>query len=175
MKTSLLLLGMYSWFTGIFWATMEVCPPILRKLILKLFLKELGRGSYIDYRCYIRYMNKVRIGSNTTLNRGCKLFASHHVKDAYIDIGDNVAIGPEVVLLSAGHDHGTHELVDTAGTITIGSHAWIGGRAIILHGVTIGEGAVVAAGSVVVKDVDPYSIVGGIPARFIKKREIREN
>ncbi len=53
---------------------------------------------------------------------GCKLFASFHIKDAYIDIGDNVAIGPEVMLLSAGHNHETYALTDTAGTIQVGSY-----------------------------------------------------
>ena len=57
---------------------------------------------------------------------------------------------------------------------TIGDGVWIGARAIILPGVTIGEGAVVAAGAVVTKDVDPWAVVGGNPAKFIKKRELSE-
>ena len=58
--------------------------------------------------------------------------------------------------------------------ITIGDGVWLGARAIILPGVTIGEGAVVAAGAVVTKDVEPWAVVGGNPAKFIKKRELKE-
>ena len=57
--------------------------------------------------------------------------------------------------------------------ITIGDGVWLGARAIILPGVTIGEGAVVAAGAVVTKDVEPWAVVGGNPAKFIKKRELK--
>ena len=58
--------------------------------------------------------------------------------------------------------------------ITIGDGVWLGARAIILPGVTIGEGAVVAAGAVVTKDVEPWAVVGGNPAKFIKKRELKD-
>lgn len=59
--------------------------------------------------------------------------------------------------------------------ITIGDGVWLGARAIILPGVTIGEGAVVAAGAVVTKDVEPWAVVGGNPAKFIKKRELKDD
>jgi maltose O-acetyltransferase len=66
------------------------------------------------------------------------------------------------------------DLPDTYGRVSIGDNVWIGGRSIILQGVKIGEGAVVAAGSVVTRDVDAYEVVAGVPAKPIKKRNISE-
>ena len=62
----------------------------------------------------------------------------------------------------------------TTAPITVGAKAWIAGWSIVLPGVTIGEGAVVAAGAVVTKDVEPWAVVGGNPAKFIKKRELKD-
>ena len=98
-------------------------------------------------------------------------------------IGDYVCIGAETVIVMGGNS--THrmdwfscyphldklpELYCSKGDTVIGDGVWIGMRAMILPGVTIGEGAVIAAGSVVTKDVPPYTLVGGNPARKIKKR-----
>ena len=63
----------------------------------------------------------------------------------------------------------------TYAPISIGSNAWIAGRAIVMPGRKVGDGAVVAAGAVVVGDVEPWTIVGGNPAKFIKKRELRDD
>ena len=98
-------------------------------------------------------------------------------------IGDYVCIGGEAVILMGGNN--THrmdwfssypwrdkitELYKTKGDTRIGDGVWIGMRAMIMPGVTIGEGAVIAAGAVVTKDVEPYAIVGGNPAEVIRKR-----
>ena len=82
------------------------------------------------------------------LNRGCRIYASFAVQDAYIIIGDHVALGPDVILCGGGHDYNDITLPVTAKTISIHDYAWIGCRAIILPGVIIGKGAVVGAGSV---------------------------
>jgi maltose O-acetyltransferase len=115
------------------------------------------------------------IGDAVAINRGCKLYASAH-SDSKVDIkiGNHVALGPEVSIFVAGHDYNYLNLPDTFGTVEIGNDVWIGGRTIVLGGVKIGDGAVVAAGSIVTKDVEPYSIVAGVPAKFMKKRIIRE-
>jgi len=130
-------------------------------------------GTAIDYKTYIRYPSRVSIGVGTTINRGCRLYASYHYKDVHIRIGNHVAVAPEVSFLAAGHDHAALLLPDTASSITVGDYVWIGARSIILQGVTIGEGAVIGAGSVVTKDVPPYSIAVGVPARIIRKREVK--
>jgi len=65
-------------------------------------------------------------------------------------------------------------LPDLSGNVIIEKNVWVGGNSIILHGVTIGEGSIVSANSVVTKDIPPYSIVAGIPAIVVKKRELYE-
>ena len=81
-----------------------------------------------------------------------------------------LVVGPYVTFFSAGHDYHTLSLPDTAKTISVGSNVWIGGGATILPGVTIGEGAVIGAASVVTKDVEPYTVVAGNPAKMINSR-----
>lgn len=100
-----------------------------------------------------------------------------------LHIGDYVCIGAETVILMGGNN--THridwfsayphldfvqELYEGKGDTVIGDGVWIGMRAMIMSGVTIGEGAMVAANSVVTKDIEPYSIVGGNPARLLRMR-----
>ena len=85
-----------------------------------------------------------------------------------INIEDNVQIGPNVMLVTTNHDFNHREVV-LRRPIVIKKSAWIGGRAMILPGVTIGENAVVAGGAVVTKDVEPNTIVGGNPAKAIKR------
>jgi acetyltransferase-like isoleucine patch superfamily enzyme len=93
-----------------------------------------------------------------------------------VEIGARTLVGYRAQILSANHMipnararifEGGHE----KRRVVIGADAWIGGSAVILPGVTVGEGAVVAAGSVVTRDVEPFTIVAGIPARFVRRRE----
>ena len=90
-----------------------------------------------------------------------------------ITIGDNVLIGPNVVLRSNNHMFQDvlipiREQGMTQGEIVVGDDVWIASNAVILAGVKIGRGAVVAAGGVVTKDVPDYAVVGGVPAKLIK-------
>ena len=171
----LFLFGIYSYITNIMWVFLEIMPNFIRKIIFKIIFRSFGKNSLIDYGSYARYPSRIEIGDNVTINRGCKLFASFFRKDVRIKIGNNIAIAPDVSFFAAGHDYHYYNLPDIAASITVEDNVWIGGRSIILQGVTVGEGAVVAAGSVVSRDVEPYTIVGGNPARFIKKREMKEN
>ena len=148
----------------------DLLPPFARKIIFKALLKEYGRNTTIDYRVYIRYPSRVKIGHDTMINRGCYFLASFWHKDVEISIGNHVAVGPCVFFLAAGHDYKQLDLPNTAASITVGDYVWIGGRSTILQGVTIGEGAVIAAGSVVTRDIEPYTVVAGVPAKVIKQR-----
>jgi galactoside O-acetyltransferase len=110
------------------------------------------------------------IGNNLSLNSNVQIAAS----GGQIHIGNDVSIGPNVVLRAADHGLSRATAINRqahiGGIITIEDDVWIGANAVILKDVTLRQGSVVAAGAVVVKDTEPYSIVGGVPARKISDR-----
>lgn len=104
------------------------------------------------------------VGSGTYIN-GARISAKHYVK-----IGRNCTIAPEVLIMDSDfHDMHNHDKEGASAPVIIGNNVWIATRATILKGITIGEHAVVAAGAVVTKDVEPYTVVGGNPAKVIKR------
>ncbi len=111
----------------------------------------------------------LRIGKGTYLNRNTLVVAHKSV-----DIGRQCMIAWDVVIMDTDQ-HDVPGLDNRNLPVVIGDHVWIGCRAIILKGVRIGTGAIVAAGSVVTKDVPPYSVVGGVPARVLRTldRQVR--
>ena len=110
---------------------------------------------------------KVFIGKGTIINWDCMMYTTGGVT-----IGSNVSIGAGVWLITGTHDMNDTQFLDTYKPICIEDYAWIGMRATILGGVTLGEGAVVMAGAMVTRDVAPYTVVGGVPAKFVKSREL---
>ena len=138
----------------------------LRVLWLKATLKSCGRRLGVQLGCSFLNPRKVSLGNQNVINFGCLLDGRKY----RIVTGDNVSIGPEATILTLGHDPQSPDFADQGGDVVIGDRVWIGYRAIILPGVSIGEGAVVAAGAVVSKDVDPFTIVAGVPARKIGSR-----
>lgn len=113
---------------------------------------------------YINYGKSITIGKNVFINFDCTFLAL-----GGITIEDDVMIGPKVSLITENHPLEPQERKGLIGKpIHIKKNAWIGANATILPGVTIGENAVVAAGAVVSKDVQDNTIVGGVPAKFIK-------
>jgi len=117
------------------------------------------------YRPFFRSEEKVKIGNNTIINRQCLLDGR-----GGLDIGANVSLSPEVALITSEHIKDDPLFGVRDRPIVIKNFAWVGTRATILPGVTIGEGAVVAAGSVVSRDVPAYAVVGGVPAKPIGER-----
>lgn len=116
-------------------------------------------------------------------NYGCNIYIGENffanfnftvLDEAEVRIGDNAFIGPDVSIYTACHpiDPGERASGDEwAEPVTIGNDVWIGGGAKILPGVTVGDGAIIGAGAVVTRDVEPLTIVGGNPARLIKRIE----
>src|SRR5437763_4974041 len=111
---------------------------------------------------------KVSIGRGTVINQGCLLYTT-----GGLVIGEHVSISSGVWLVTGTHDMNDPQFVDIYKPIVIGDYVWIGVRATILGGVTVGKGAVVMAGAVVTQDVPCYAVVGGVPARVIRQREMR--
>lgn len=165
-----LLFGTYSYVENLIRLFLELLPHPLRYWIFKALLARLGSDSMIDYQTYFRYPWKISVGNGVWINRGCEFYGSMLAGNAQIIIGDHCALGPRVRVLTATHDYRRLDLPDQAASVTIGAHVWVGAGATILPGVSIGEGAVVAASSVVTRDVMPYTIVAGNPARFLKSR-----
>ena len=114
---------------------------------------------------YTDFGRNIRIGKNVFINTGCRF-----QDQGGIVIGDGALIGHNVVLATLNHHEDPrkrHILIPAP--ITIGKDVWIGANATVVPGVTIGDGAVIAAGAVVTRDVPPNVVVGGVPARVLKK------
>ena len=136
---------------------------------------EIGSNSYFGFECkiYASEFSKVKIGSNCSFNSNVMVNARGK---GSIIIGDNVLIGPNVVLRSSDNAfNSVREIIKNQGMedgcIVIKNDVWIGSNCVVLKNITIGKGSIVAAGAVVTKDVEPYSIVGGVPAKIIKRRK----
>ena len=114
---------------------------------------------------YTDFGKNITIGKDVFINSGC-----HFQVQGGIEIGDGALIGHNVVLATINHDTipGNGRKNHYA-PIQLGKNVWIGSNATILPGVTIGDWAVIAAGAVVTNDVPPYTIVGGVPAKIIKR------
>lgn len=138
----------------------------LRRWYLQGYLGGIDHGSQVQMSCRFLQGRKVFLGKRNVINFGCVLDGRRFA----IRTGDDVSIGPEAAILTLGHDPQSPSFEDRGGEVIVENRAWIGFRALVLPGVTIGEGAVVAAGSVVSKSVEPFSIVAGVPARKIGDR-----
>ena len=125
----------------------------------------------IDYRAYIYLgiyiyptFNSMKIGKYTNINRNCILDG----RGLYI--GDNVNISAEVAIYTGGHEMNSSNFAYYDKPVYIGDRVWIGTRAMIMPGVSIGEGAMIMPGAIVTKDVAPFSVVAGVPAKKIGER-----
>jgi acetyltransferase-like isoleucine patch superfamily enzyme len=148
---------------------------MVKKKLLKLFAKQVpGSGIRIRLLRICGYVigEHVYLGEDFIIVDDLGALGDAHCN---LTIGDRVAVSPRVtfVLHTQPNESRIVPYVNShKGSITIASDAWIGTGAVILPNVTIGEGAVVGANSVVTRDVAPYTVVGGVPARFIKQVEV---
>ncbi len=133
---------------------------------------ELGPKAGVHLGCYWWFYGPgqvrrtgVSIGANSRINRDCMIDVRGGVT-----IGDNVSISPQVAISTAAHSAADPGFRVEIRPVTIEDNVWIGMRAMILGGVTLGRGSVVAAGAVVTKDVPPLTIVAGVPARPVGMR-----
>lgn len=138
----------------------------LRNIWYKYILEfQISSGSSIHLGVKFDCKQNFYIGRNSTINANCRID-----NRGKVTIGANVSISEQVIILTADHDPQSSSFQGRTSSINVGDYAWIGTRAMILPGVTIGNGSVIAAGSVVTKSVEPYTIVAGVPARKISKR-----
>ena len=137
--------------------------------ILSIMRRLTGREVDENFRMFPPFYTdcgkNLKLGKSVFFNAGCKF-----QDQGGITIGDGCLIGHNVVIATLNHDRSVERRGDCIpAPVVIGNHVWIGANATILPGVTIGEGAIVAAGAVVVKDVPPYVTVGGVPAKVLSE------
>lgn len=180
------------WFGDLISKVRNRIMDLIRKLYWKILLGNIGKGSYIKAGVkIIGNPKRIKIGMNFKIWQGCTL----SVKEGFISfgnngllgidsiinasvgkviIGNNVAIAPKVQIFSFSHHYDSDKNTTDCykvNDVVIEDNVLIGAGVIILPGVIIGTGAIVAAGSVVNKSVPSRYIVGGVPARLIKKRD----
>lgn len=167
----------------------------LRKVILRMRLGYLGHTPMFSVGTHMVGASSIYIGNNFSCGRNCTFYGDGNGRiligdrvsinsnsslnasiEGEIKIGSNVLIGPSVLMRATDHQFSRTDIPIScqghrAGKILIADDVWIGGNVTIVGGAIIGEGAVVAAGAVVTSEVFPYSVVGGVPARFIKWRK----
>jgi len=144
----------------------------IRNLYCKLALKSMGKGCSISDRVALFCPENISLGDKVILNDGVIL---QSCEDTAVEICDNVVLSYDAMILTGGIDPTGRVHGHLSFPVVIKDRVWIGARAIVLPGVTIGEDAVVAAGSVVTKDVPPNTLVAGVPAQFVKKLEANMN
>jgi maltose O-acetyltransferase len=159
------------WFDGLLFICNRIVGHLpshaFRKVFYRSVMKiEIGETSFIFCRAHFDTRGGFRMGSHSTINEECRLD-----NRGGITIGDNVSISPQVCILTADHDPGSPTFAGRQRAVRIDDHAFIGTRALILPGITIGRGAVVAAGAVVTREVPPLAIVAGSPAKEIGRRD----
>lgn len=144
---------------------------VVRWSIYKLLFKQLNSFAFIYAGVYLTHTYGIEAGKSLAINSGALIDGR-----GGITFGDNVLIGPYAVIASSNHDYRQLDMPISAmdhimERVSIGNDVWIGAHAVITSGVIIGDYAVIAAGAVVTHDVEPYQIVGGVPAKVIGNRK----
>lgn len=142
-------------------------PEEIRELFSLLIGKPVESTFAMFPPFYTDCGKNITLGKNVFINSGCRF-----QDQGGITIGDGVLVGHNVVLATLNHDidPGKRSTMHPA-PIVIGNNVWLGANVTVIPGVTIGDGAIIAAGAVVTKDVPANVVVGGVPARIIKKIE----
>lgn len=137
----------------------------IRKIFIILYGARIGKGVFLARGVDIRDPKGLSIGNYTTVNK-------HTVLDGRgkLTIGDNVDIAQDTIIWTAQHDYNDDYHKYICAPVIIGDYVWIGARAMVLPGISIGRGAVIAAGAVVTKNVDDLYVVGGVPAKMLSVR-----
>ena len=146
----------------------------LRAMAARRILPHFGQRTRLSSGCYFGDGHRLRIGSDCTIAQNVRL-------NGTITIGNDCLIAPDVVMMSTTHNHTRTDIpIARQGSgeeqpIVIEDGVWVGTRVVILPGVTIGHDSIVATGAVVSRSCEPFSIIGGVPAKFVKSRKEPEN
>lgn len=145
-------------------------PEQIREIMCRLTGKKIDDSFRMFPPFYTDFGKNITVGRDVFINSGC-----HFQDQGGITIGDGSMIGHNVVLATINHDlYPVNQRKNHYAPIVIEDHVWVGSNATILQGVTVGRWSVVAAGAVVTKDVEPFTVVGGVPAKEIRRIDSRE-
>ena len=140
----------------------------IKALMERLTDREFPEGVYMFPPFYTDCGKNLKLGKNVFINAGCQF-----QDQGGITIGDGTLVGPKTVIATLNHHTNPAKRANLfPKSVIIGKNVWIGANVTILPGITIGDGAIIAAGAVVTKDVAENTIVGGVPAKEIKKIEV---
>jgi maltose O-acetyltransferase len=181
-----------------FWVFLCTLTGLIPSHVVRLFLYRylfrinIGKQSHIHWLARFNQPSGVEIGDNCTIgndafldgsfSRVCSVGTSRFGKvvsyakefinntNRPLKIGNNVSIAGEVRIFTMEHNIDSPDFAEVGGSVVIDDFAVVGTRVTILPGIHIGKGAVIASGAVVTKDVPPFTVVGGVPAQFIKER-----
>jgi maltose O-acetyltransferase len=136
-----------------------------RNMVYRAAGMGLASSSSIHWRAQFYAPERIAIGAHTTIGDSCFLDGR-----SGLTIGESVNLGSHVRIWTRQHDIDSPDFAEVGGPVQIDNHAYLGSGCVVLPGVHIGEGGVVGAGSVVTRDVPPFTLVGGAPARVIRER-----
>lgn len=147
------------------------CVPChhFRRFFYRLAGIKIGKGSAIHTKARFYDPRNISIGVDSIIGEGVVLDGRD-----LLTIGSHVDIASEVMIYNSEHNINDESFIATNAPVKIEDYVFIGPRVIILAGVTVGRGAIVGAGAVVTKDVPPYAIVGGVPAKIIGERRNKD-
>lgn len=142
---------------------------MLRIILLKLFDAKIDWGASVHPKAKIEYPWNLTMGNLSSIGENAWVYAM-----APISIGDKTCIGKDSYLITGSHNVSSNRFELITKPIVIGNCCWLTTGVTVLQGVSINDYAVVSANSTVIKDVEPWTVVGGNPAKFIKKRIIKD-
>lgn len=160
----------------LWWGVGNVPLHCVRRFFYRFAGMRIGKGSAIHMMARIYDPRHITIGNDTIIGERATLDGRKQLKNSNggLSIGNHVDVASEVMFWTSQHDIADPNFAPIEEKIIVEDYVFIGPRSIILPGVTIGTGAIIAAGSVVTKSVDPHTIVAGIPAKKINERGTKE-
>ena len=171
-KLKLILKVLLNMFTPIFWRqSFDFLAELTLENAYALRVMKRGKSTPISASARFNHPRNITIGDRSNINRNCMIWAGDTAK---VIIGKDCLTGPGVTIIASKyHVTGQNTIRSYPAyerDIIIGDDVWLGANVVVLPGVKIGNGAIVGAGSVVTKDVEPYTVVVGIPAVKLKDR-----
>jgi acetyltransferase-like isoleucine patch superfamily enzyme len=160
--------------TGFLWWCIGFIPlHHVRRFFYRLFGMQIGSGSTLHMMARIYDPRHITIGNDTIIGERASLDGRKQLPNSQggLTIGNHVDIASEVMIWTSQHAINDPTFGAIEAKVTIEDYVFIGPRSIILPGITIGKGAIIAAGAVVTKDVAPLAIVAGVPAKQISTRD----